>query len=350
VKVTHAILLIPLLAGCRHDANESPKSSAPAIHVETVQVREQPMPATLNITGTLKGERQTVLAANTTGRVVSTPVERGGYVKKGDVLARIDVTSAALAAAEANANLELSRAQRDAAKRECERYAKLRERGAVSQLEYDRQVDQCLTSALSAHTVGVRAQTASKAVSDGVIRAPFAGFIAERHIEEGQYVRPDSPVVTLVQVDPLRLEFTVAEANVAQVEPSASVTFTVPAFPDKTYSGTVRYVGAAVREGTRDLVAEAVVANLDKSLKPGMFATVALGVPDKVTASIPKSALRIRDGKSYVFAIVDNRVEERVVLTGMERGDDIAVTRGLRAQDKIVSKPADTITNGQYVD
>jgi membrane fusion protein, multidrug efflux system len=350
VRLTSAILLLPLLAGCRNDAGATPKPAPAVAHVDTAEVGERPMPAVLALTGNLKGERQTDLAAGAMGRVVSTSVERGAYVKQGDIVARLDVSAAALAAAEARANLELSRAQADTARRECERYTKLRDRGAVSQLEYDRQLDQCVVTRLSATSAEVRTRTAAKNVADGVIRAPFAGFVAERHIEVGQYVRSDSPVVTLVQTDPLRLEFTVAEAQLAQIKQGATLTFTVPAYPDVVHTGTVRYLGAAVRGGTHDLVVEAVVDNADGSLRPGMFATISLRVADTVLPVVPKSAIRMRDGKSCVMVVANKRIEERVVLTATSSGNDVAIARGLRAHERIVLQPSESVANGQYVD
>jgi RND family efflux transporter MFP subunit len=203
---------------------------------------------------------------------------------------------------------------------------------------------------LSANTVEVHARSASKVVSDGLIRAPFDGVIAERFVDSGQYVRADSPVVSLAQLDPIRLEFTVAEADIPQVRDGATLTFTVPAFPDRVNTGTVRFVSGAVREGTRDLVAEAMVSNPDKSLKPGMFATVSLRVTDVSMPVIPKSAVRVTEGRSYVYLVANKRIEQRVVLTDIEQGDDVAVSRGIQPHDRIVAKISDNVSNGQYVD
>jgi RND family efflux transporter MFP subunit len=145
-----------------------------------------------------------------------------------------------------------------------------------SQAEYDRISDQCRTTPLSVTASEARAHAAALVVGDGVIRAPFAGVVTERYVEVGQYVRQDTKVVALVDLDPLRLEFTVPEASLAAVKEGNKVTFTVSAYPDRSFDGTVKYVGAAVREATRDLVTEAIVPNADKFLRPGMFASVLL--------------------------------------------------------------------------
>jgi RND family efflux transporter MFP subunit len=274
-----AALLLTAAAplGCKPagaSPTEAPPREAPAT-VETVKVREQPMPRSLQLTGSLRGIQQTDLAANAMGRVIATYVERGSEVKKGDKLAALDVRNAAATAAEVRASVALARAQADAAARECERYTKLFEQNVISPAERDRMNDTCRTSAISVQAAQARANTVGIALADGTIVAPFAGVITQRHVNTGEYVRTDSKVVTLMNIDSLRLEFTVPEANLAAVKEGGALSFTVPAYPDRTFTGTVRFVGGAVRETTRDLVAEAVVDNADRALRPGMFATIA---------------------------------------------------------------------------
>jgi len=319
------------------------------VHVETDIVREQPMPRVLRLTGNLRGQHETDLAANAAGRVIQTFVERGMAVKKGDVLAKLDIRAAAFGAAEAKASAELARAQADSAKRDCLRYSKMLESGSISQAEYDRFSDQCRLTPLSVTASEARAQAAALVVGDGVVRAPFAGVVSERFIDVGQYVRQDSKVVALVEVDPLRLELTVPEASLAAVKEGNRVTFTVSAYPDRPFAGTVKYVSAAIRETTRDLVAEAIVPNADGSLKPGMFASVALEAATEKTPVAPRAALVEKEGRSHVFVVADGHLDERVVQTGADDGNVMAIVRGLRAGEKIVIKPAETLRNGQAV-
>jgi RND family efflux transporter MFP subunit len=271
-------------------------------------------------------------------------------VKKGDLLARLDVRAAALSAQEAAAQAALARTQRDTAKRECERYQSLLAQGAISQAEYDRISDQCHSSPLSVQAAEARAQSAAQVVGDGQIRAPFGGVVAERFVEAGQYVRQDTKIVSLVSVEVLRLELTVPEAHLAAVKQGGALTFTVPAFPGRTFTGTVKFVGATVRETTRDLVAEAEVENADRALRPGMFAAVSLLAGDAKVAVLPKAAIMMKEGNAHVFAVVDRRLEERVVQTDVEKDGVVAVVRGVRPGDKVVAKPSDALLNGQAVE
>jgi membrane fusion protein (multidrug efflux system) len=307
------------------------------------------MPRVLLLTGNLRGQHETDLAANAAGRVLATFVERGAQVKKGDILAKLDIRAASLGAAEAKASAELARTQADNAKRDCDRYSKLFQEGSISQAEYDRISDQCRTTPLSVAASEARAQAAAIVVGDGVIRAPFGGVVTERFIEVGQFVRQDTKVVALVDLEQLKLEFTVPEANLSSVKEGNLVSFTVSAYPDRSFEGVVKYIGASVRTTTRDLVAEAVVTNPDKALRPGMFASVALQTGDQVTPVIPKLAVIDKGGRSHVLVVADGRVDERVIQTGTSAGDIVAVTKGLRTGEKVVIKPPEGLRNGQLV-
>jgi len=298
----------------------------------------------------VRGGRQSDLAANAMGRVLETFVERGTAVKKGDLIARLDIRSAALTASEAKAQASLARAQEETAKRECERYERLLAQGAISQAEYDRTADQCKSAPLSVAAATARARAAAQMVGDGQIRAPFDGVITERFVDVGEYVRQDTKVASLVSVDALRLEFTVPEASLAAVHEGGALSFSVPAYPGRSFKGTVRWVGAAVRETTRDLVAEAEVQNAEGALRPGMFASIALETGEVKKPVVPRSALVEKEGRSHVFAVVDRRLEERVVQTGVEKNELVAVLRGLRSGDHIVLEPGQGLQNGQAVE
>ncbi|WP_438025350.1 efflux RND transporter periplasmic adaptor subunit [Sorangium sp. So ce233] len=354
-----SLLLLAALAaaasGCatKASASDAPgatEAAAPPVRVETAPAREAPMPRSLALTGTLRGDQQTDLAANAAGRVLETFVERGAEVKKGDLLARLDVRAAALTAAEAQANAALTRAQEETARRECDRTKALLESGAISRAEHDRIADQCRSAPLSVAAAAARARAASQSVGDGQIRAPFDGTITERFVDVGEYVRHDSPVVALVSKGAPRLSFSVPEASLAAVRPGGALTFTVPAYPGRSFAGTVRWIGGAVRETTRDLVAEAEVQDPDGALRPGMFASIALATGEAPSLVVPRSSVVPREGRAHLFVVVDRRLEERVVQLGAEKGDAVAVLRGVRAGEAIVIHPSEALRNGQAVE
>jgi membrane fusion protein, multidrug efflux system len=343
-----------LTSACkRGDEAVEAARSAPApvsVSVKTAPASSLDVPKTLRLTGTLRGNREADLAANASGRVLSVAIERGVQVKLGQSLATLDVRAATLSATEARAQAASARAQQEQAKDECDRYEKLKERGAISDLEYQQKVTQCRTLPLSAEAATARAELAAQNVGDGVIRAPFAGIVAERFIEVGQYVRQDTKVATIVSLDPIRLALAVPEAEVARVAEGAVVNFSVSGYPDRRFSGKIRFVSGVVRASTRDLVVEALVDNPDRQLLPGMFADVELTVGSQKLPSVPKGSLVTRDDQARLFVVSEGRLEERVVALGPALGERVSVVRGVNLDEQVVVSDPTELRNGQAVE
>jgi RND family efflux transporter MFP subunit len=332
-----------LIAACSKQGKVLPTAPPPpAIHVESIAVEARPMPRTLALTGQLIAGQQADVAANAAGQVLHTFVERGDYVKAGATLAQLDLRSAALTAQEAQANVDVATAQQQLADSECTRAQGLFDKGAISKDELDRITSSCKTSATGVDAAKLRVQMASQSMGDATIRAPFDGQIAERWVSLGEYVMPPTRVVTLVQVDPLRLQLSVPEAEVSKIAMGQEVDFAVQAFPGEKFPATVKFIGPSVSSMNRALVIEALVANADKKLHPGMFATASLALPDEASPAVPKTAVR----ENHVFVVTDGKVKERLVQTGAERDGWVAVTDGLAAGDKVVSNPGADVQDG----
>jgi membrane fusion protein (multidrug efflux system) len=321
------------------------------VAVDTAQVATRSLPRTVTLTGTLTAHRESGVAADVMGKVAATFVERGSRVAQGAPLARLDRRQAALMAAEATSQAAAARTQSAQAQIECARAAKLYAGGAINEAERDRLNTQCQATAFAAAAAEARKQLASKTLGDLVVRAPFAGVVADRFVSAGEYVRPDSKVATVVQLDPLRLELSVPEHALGKLGVGAEVRFRVAAFPGEAFAGRVRFVGAQVRRATRDLLVEAVVPNPGERLRPGMFAVadVELGAVDLPV--VPKGALRSdeRAGTDRVFVVEAGRVQERLVHVGQAAGDAVAILGGLRAGERIVLAPTPALRDGARV-
>jgi len=341
------------LYGCKGSSGEAAAAAAskeePPVTVQTEAAQTIEVPRTLRLTGTLRGDRETDLAANANGRVLATSVERGEQIKPGQVLAKLDTRAAALSAADARAQVDSIKAQAGLARVECDRYEQLKAKGAISDLEYQQKIGQCETLPLNVQAASARAALAAQNVGDGVIRAPFAGVITERFVEVGQFVRQDSRVVTIVSVDQLRLQIAVPEAQVANVKEGADVSFSVAAYADRRFTGKVRFVSGALRATTRDLIAEALVPNAERLLLPGMFTDVELTVGSQRLPSVPSRALNQQDDQARVFVVVDGRLEERMVALGPKVGDRVSITRGVKDGEQVVVSDRAGLGNGRKV-
>lgn len=328
---------------------EVTSATTPSVKVQTFTSIEQSMPDYLTLTGTLLASQESEVAADASGKVTATYVERGQKVKQGDTLAILDARGAAISASAANAQSQLARAQLEQAQKECERVKSLFKSGAISQAEYDRTTSQCSTSEWSVAAAAAQQRNAQKIVGDSVIRAPFTGIVGERFVNVGQYVMPSTKVVTLYNPDPIRLELTVPEANVGAIKPNMTVKFTVATFGDKSFEGTVKFISPNVRRETRDLVIEALCPNPDGELKPGMFAVSNLTVAQKQEPVVPIGSVVKGEEGARVFLVVDGRVQERLVQVGGEKDGMVGIVAGLKAGENVVVQPGPDVRDGAQV-
>ena len=358
-----------------------------AVAVAPVAATEQPIARFIRVTGTLTAEEQADVAAETGGRVISTPVERGTAVAQGAVMITLSSveTDASLKEAEANAGqiearLALSssggfdvnnvpevrnaKANFDLAQSEFGRIEKLLAERVVSQSEYDQrktQVEAARQQFESAKNAAeqqfqalqaskARVTLARKAVSDTVVRAPFSGLVAQRMVSTGDYVTRGMKVAEVVRITPLRAELTVPEQFVASVTVGQPISFSVDAFPNRTFEGRVRYVSPALRADQRALTVEATVPNVNAELKPGMFATALIEQNAKTPAVlVPASAVRVVSGTGRVFVIAGDRAEERIVTIGQKLDPLVEVVNGLKSGERVATENVGQLVDGSKV-
>jgi RND family efflux transporter MFP subunit len=362
------------------------ETAAVAVAVAPVAATEQPIARFIRVTGTLTAEEQADVAAETAGRVIATPVERGTAVAQGAELVRLSPveTEASLKEAEANAaqiearlalgengydvnrvpEVANARANYDLASSEFGRIEKLLAQRVVSQSEYDQrktQVEAARQQYESAKNAAeqqyqalqasrARVTLARKAVADTTVRAPFAGLVAQRMVSTGDYVTRGMKVAEVVRITPLRVELTVPEQFVASVGVGQPVSFAVDAFPGRLFEGKVRYVSPALRAEQRALTLEAVVPNGDAQLKPGMFATAQIQQNKKEPAVlVPATAVRVVSGTGRVFVVNGDRVEERVVATGQKVDPLVEIVTGLKTGERVATENVNQLVDGTKV-
>jgi membrane fusion protein (multidrug efflux system) len=183
-----------------------------------------------------------------------------------------------------------------------------------------------------------------------VVRAPFGGVVGERLVSVGDYVTRGTKVVSILRVDPLRVELTVPEQYVAAVAAGRAVTFEVDAYPGETFTGQLRFVSPSVTAETRALKIEAVVPNPNHRLKPGFFATARIEQAARQPAIlVPAAAVRTVAGTARVFVIAEGRAEERVVMTGQAVGDLVEISSGLKAGERVAASGVDQLVDGVRV-
>jgi membrane fusion protein (multidrug efflux system) len=345
-------LLALTLAACDGHVAEAKAATPPeqAVRAATVPVAEKTIPRKLRLTGSLEANRDSDIAADASGRVAATYVERGAYVKKGTLLARLDARSSAMAAAQAKADAAAARAEATLRATELSRTDKLVAQKALADAELDRAKTAREAADQRVAAADARAQLQEKSVGDALIRAPFDGIVAERWVDEGEYVRPDTRVVTLVEVDTLRLKLTVPESSALAIKPGQRVGFDVGTEPRIHGEALVKFIGPQLRQSSRDLVVEAIVENTARSLKPGMFATAWLDSDDATVRTVPATAIKPEGGTKRVFVVTNGRLEERIVQIGERVGDDVVVVDGVQKDEKVVASVTPELRDGLRAD
>jgi membrane fusion protein, multidrug efflux system len=343
-------LFLALPACHRSEAAPAPavKEELP-IHVSTVTASERPVPEFLTLTGSLLADKESDIAADASGKVLTTKVERGQRVKQGDLLATLDASAAALNARAMAAQEQFARTQAEQAKTECDRSKQLFDSGAISKAEFDRAITQCNGTQWSVAAAAAQHGSAAKMVGDSAIRAPFSGVVGERYVNVGQYVQPSTRVASLYAIDPLRLELSVPESNVALIRQDLEVAFKVSAYGDQGFAGKVRFISPNVRQESRDLVVEAVVPNADGKLRPGMFATVRLKVGERPQVVVPLDTVRKDLDPARAYVVVAGHIEERVLQLGEEVDGMVAIGNGVKVGEAVVQNPPKTIHDGVKV-
>jgi membrane fusion protein (multidrug efflux system) len=339
--------LILTLAACKkpQDAADTKKSEAGKIKVAVAAAEEAEAPKQLVLTGTIVADQRSEVTADTQGKVVAVMVERGQRVKMGDGLARLDVQNARLSAQEAQANLASARAQRQLAEQECARTQQLLDKGAITRSEYDRQTTQCTSALQQVAAAEARTQMMAKSIADGIVRAPFAGVIAQKSVAPGEFVSPGRPLFTLVDDDPLKIELSVPEAAVRTIKEGAEVEVVAVSAPDQTHKAKIKRIGAEIGR-TRSLIVEAELEEGSK-LVPGMFARATITTGQVLRPVVPKQAVTRRGKSHHVFVVQD--VEARGGRpAGKELRDQIvqiapagspdrwAIVQGLSKGEKVV--------------
>ncbi|HLK92712.1 MAG TPA: efflux RND transporter periplasmic adaptor subunit [Polyangia bacterium] len=346
-------LALAALGGCSRSAATTPAGTdaeAAPIAVKLVPAQVVKAPRVVTLSGSLIGAEEADVAAGAAGKVLATYVERGSNVKKGAILARLDARAVTAQAAQAAADAESAKAQAAQAQLDCGRVERLNEKGAISKADYDKARTQCQTAKWSVEAADARKSLTAEALRDTEIRAPFSGEVVERAVTAGEYVRADSRVVTLVNTNSLRVEITVPESDVALVKQGMQIDFrTAGESSGKVFHGKIRYVGPAVRKQSRDAVVEAVFANDDHDLRPGMFVTARLAVGEQELPAVPTAAVRADGNLRHVFVDVSGRLEDRLVQTGETLGAQTPIVSGLKPGEQVVAELTPDVRDGAKV-
>ena len=356
--------------------------------IRTEPVKAETLRRNVDVVGTLAAEDQVTISAEASGSVSRILADLGDRVTAGQVLVELDREKLQYNADEQKAVVDRALAKYGAqspdrlppieqtpdvrkaaaellqAKQSLDRAEELYKRQLVPKQTLDdadatHRAKQAGHEAAMQNAKNLRADIAASVASakladrqlrDASIRAPFNGYVEKRLVSLGQLVNIQTPVMSVVRVDPLKVTAEIPEAMAPWVKAAQPVTLLVDAYPDKPFSATVSRISPSVNPQTRAFPFEALVPNLENLLKPGAFARVHLESSrvDKVL-TLPFAAIQYRYGVNRVFVVQGGRLAARELKLGERAGGRVEILSGVQAGEAVAITDADQLADGQHV-
>jgi HlyD family secretion protein len=363
----------------------SSEISVHATGVQRISIQRQ-----IDFSGTLQSMEQVKVSSEVAGTVLEAGIEMGQEVKAGQVLVRLDSRELSLALDRAESALRQTEAQlgidstkptaippdeqiasvrtaianRDDAKAKFQQSQELHNKGLVPRLDMDTNETRFKVSEanLQAALEAVRSlkaslqdrraavQLAQKKLEDATVRAPVNGAIAERLVQRGEYIRENTQVVTIVQLNPLQLHTAVQEKFSDLIRQGLSVQFAVEPFPNQVFNGRIANISPSIDQQTRTFPVDIQVDNANHKLKPGFFAkgVIQTGKDSNVMA-VPDEAVSTLAGVSSVFVIAGNVIRQQSVTLGAHEGTLNEVVEGLKGDESIAISNLNQLVTGTKV-
>lgn len=280
---------------------------------------------TISVTGSVLANETVQLSPELPGMITRITFTEGQVVKKGQPLVYLNDE-------ELRAQMERLEYSRKLFEESENRQRRLLEREAISQAEYDIALNELRTNLADIKLVEAQ-------LAKSVIRAPFDGVVGLRRVSEGSYISPADQIATLVNLDPVKLEFSVPERYSSEVRIGDNISFSRNEQKSGiSRSGKVYAIEPQIDTETRTLRMRALSENKDRLLLPGMFVRIklVLGVKDSAIM-IPAQAM-IPEMEGYkVFVIEEGKAVERRVKTGVRTENRVEVTKGLNPGDSVLT-------------
>jgi membrane fusion protein, multidrug efflux system len=376
-KVLGLSAIVALCNSCRSNpgspsVNANSQAATPSVStVEAIKVVSRKLAITVRLPGELQPYEVVAVYSKVTAFVDSISVDRGSVVKSGQLMARLVAPELAAQRAEAQSKLQGAEAQRLEAEAKLASdegtYQRLKTASATpgvvagNDLEVAQKAvegDRARVDATRESAQAARAALKSIAEIEGYlqVRAPFDGVVTERNVHPGALVGPagasgaQAPLVRVEKTNRLRLVVPVPEKYVAGMVNGAKVDFTVPAFPNQTFSGTVARIAHSVEVKTRTMPVELDVNNADRRLASGMFPEVLWPVRrSEPTLFVPSSAVARTTEATFVVRVRDGSAEWVNVQTGETDGKLTEVFGSLREGDTVAMRGTDELRPGTHV-
>jgi membrane fusion protein (multidrug efflux system) len=304
--------------------------------VEATKAKSGSILRRITAVGTLKAIQSVVLHPQVTGKIAKIYFQEGEQVKAGDPIIKIEDGIYKANVKEAEARLALNR---EAYKR------------AVALLEKNFGTPQKRDEAFTEVQVGeAKLEEARIHLADTVIKAPFDGVMGLHQVHLGTLVSESTELATIVDLDPINIDFHIAESYLPFVHKGDTVDVTIEDFDILPIEAKIIAISPEIDETTRTVAVRAQMSNKELAYRPGEFARVLILVgKSEDTVLIPQTAIEREGDEEYIMVIIDGVAVRTTVSTGMRDGDEVEITHGLKADDLIITAGQFKVRDGEEV-
>ena len=330
-RVIVALVMLVLVAGIAaavasriakkaQEGRENERAAPVALEfapTDLVSVENRALPRWLAVSGTMLPVRQATVKSKVSGEVRQITVREGEAVTAGQMLVRVDTADLEAKVLERQGQLESIRAQLAMAEKTLGTNQKLLKQNFISQNAFDNSESSVNVSLGGVKSAEAQVRLAQNALKDAVATAPLSGIVAKRHVQPGEKVGFDAPLVTVVDLRDMELQALIPAVDIPEIRPGMTVSLTVDGFGERKFTGRIERIAPSTEIGTRAILVFVGIPNADAALRGGMFATgrIALSAGEAV-ASLPVSAVRNEGGQTFVWAIEDGKLAKRAVAVG----------------------------------
>ena len=362
MKALIAALLAAIIGAVVYMAVRGP-AAAPAVAAATTQPLElasvdvttvalQKLSRSLPLSGSMSPIVQATLKSKVGGEVELVPLREGQDVREGEVLARIDTRNLQAQYDRQLAAVDRARADLDLATLNRDKNRVLLDQHYISQNTYEATESAYAGMVANLKLAEADARLAKIGLEDAVIRAPFAGTVAKRHVQPGEKVSMDSTIVTLVDLRQMVLEAAVPAADIPAVQIGQPAKFKVGGFGSREFVGEVQRINPITADGSRAITIYIAVPNPNRALKGGMFAQGALTLDTtEPVLAVPQRAVHAEAGATYVYTLRDEKIARTNVRVGAAGpgATFVEVREGLAAGDRVIVTEITAAQVGQKV-
>ena len=363
VSIICIITTMLMLVGCSKESNEVQSiQTEKVVSVESIETIKEDITLSTILTARVTPFQEATIVPKIPGKVDVVYVQLGDKVKKGQELFALDakdilnqVKQAEAAYKLMEANLRSSKKQLDNAMLNLERMQQLYEAGAIAKQQLEQAELQASTVNLDileaqAEQARVSLEIASSSLADMVIKAPIDGYITSINVKPGEMASNAMPSITMANIDKVIIEATVSEYLVNTLKPGGIVNVKIPSATNEILAGKISNFSPTTAPNSLTYPVKIELQNEDGLIKGGMFAEVIIETERRSEViAIPSDSVVIKEGKTIVFVVEEDRVSIKEVKTGLDDGKKVEILEGLNEGEEIVSSGQNFLEDGQLI-